>query len=96
MRNRMRLVFAVAFLILLIGSLVAACGQAKEAPATLDGKALTEDRCTKCHDLKRVEEAKKTKEGWKANVERMVGKGAELNQAEQEAVIEYLTATYPE
>lgn len=34
-------------------------------------------------------------EEWKATVERMVGKGAQLNKAEQELVIKYLTETYP-
>jgi cytochrome c5 len=66
-----------------------------EAPAALDGKALVEDRCTKCHDLGRVEAAKKTEDEWKATVERMIGKGTNLNQAEKEAVIKYLAATYP-
>ena len=66
-----------------------------EAPAALDGKALVEERCTKCHDLKRVESAKKTREEWQANVERMVGLGAELDEAEQQAVIDYLGETYP-
>ncbi|MDH4135096.1 MAG: hypothetical protein OEW09_00040 [Anaerolineae bacterium] len=68
---------------------------ATEAPATLDGKSLVQERCTKCHDLGRVEQAKKTEEEWKATVERMVGKGAQLNQTEQEVVIKYLAKTYP-
>jgi hypothetical protein len=42
-----------------------------------------------------VERASKTEEEWKATVERMVGKGAQLNQAEQEQVIKYLAETYP-
>jgi cytochrome c5 len=67
----------------------------EEAPVTLDGKSLVEERCTQCHDLGRVERAKKTEEEWKATVERMVGKGAQLNQAEQELVIKYLTEAYP-
>ena len=67
----------------------------EEVPATLEGKSLVEERCTRCHDLGRVERAKKTEEEWKATVERMVGKGAQLNQAEQELVIKYLTETYP-
>ena len=67
----------------------------EEAPAMLNGKSLVEERCTKCHDLGRVERAKKAEEEWKATVERMVGKGAQLNQAEQELVIQYLTETYP-
>jgi cytochrome c5 len=68
---------------------------ATEAPAALDGKALVESRCTQCHDLGRVKQAKKTGEEWKATVERMVAKGAQLNQAEQEAAIKYLAETYP-
>ncbi len=67
----------------------------EEAPAALDGKSLLEKRCTKCHDLGRVERAKKTEEEWKATVERMVGKGAQLDEAEQELVIKYLAETYP-
>jgi cytochrome c5 len=68
----------------------------EEAPAMLDGQSLVEERCTQCHDLGRVEAAKKTEEEWKATVERMVGKGAQLDQTEQELVIKYLTETYPQ
>ena len=66
-----------------------------QAPAALDGGALLKERCTVCHDLGRVESKKKTEAEWKATVERMVGKGAKLNPAEQEAVIKSLAATYP-
>jgi cytochrome c5 len=95
------------FLVLLLGSLLAACGgaeketiaptteQEKATPAAIEGKALLQERCTRCHDVGRVEQARKTKEEWKATVERMVGKGAQLSQAEQEQVIQYLTETYP-
>jgi cytochrome c5 len=100
-------VFTVVFLVVLVGSLVAACGVAEDesavptteqeeaAPAALEGKALLEERCTQCHDLGRVERAGKSEEEWKATVERMVGKGAELNEAEQELVIQYLAEMYP-
>ena len=107
MSRRMLAVFTMMLLVVLVGSLVAACGAAEDesaapateqeeaAPAALEGKTLLEERCTQCHDLGRVERAKKTKEEWKASVERMVGKGAQLNQAEQELLIEYLAETYP-
>lgn len=85
-----------ALLILVIASLIAVqCGGSpsetetpatKETPATLDGKSLLQERCTKCHDLGRVERAKETEEEWKATVERMVGKGAQFNQAEELAL----------
>ena len=67
----------------------------EEAPATLEGKSLLEERCTKCHGLGGVERAKKTEEEWRATVERMVGKGAQLDEAEQELLIQYLAETYP-
>jgi cytochrome c5 len=101
-------VLTVTLLALMSVSLLAACGGAREelvaptkeqeeaAPSTLDGKSLVEERCTACHGLERVEGARKTGEGWKATVERMVGKGTVLNQEEQELVITYLTEAYPQ
>ena len=66
-----------------------------EVPAILDGQSLLQERCTVCHGLGGVERAKKTEEEWKATVERMVGKGAQLDEAEQELLIQYLAETYP-
>ena len=66
-----------------------------EAPAALEGQSLLEERCTVCHGLGGVERAKKTEEEWRTTVERMVGKGAQLDEAEQELVIKYLAETYP-
>ena len=85
-------------LLVVFGVIAAQCGAspaATQAPAAVDGGALLKERCTVCHDLGRVESQKKTEAEWKATVERMVGKGAKLNPAEQEAVIKYLAATYP-
>jgi cytochrome c5 len=108
MSRSIPVILTVMLLGLLLGSLLAACGGAKDetavptteqeeaAPAALEGKSLLEERCTRCHDLGRVERAKKTEEEWKATVERMVGKGAQFNEAEQEVVIQYLAETYPQ
>lgn len=65
------------------------------APATLDGQTLVEQRCTRCHDLARTTNATKTPDEWRATVERMVGKGADLSPLELEVVIQYLAETYP-
>jgi cbb3-type cytochrome oxidase cytochrome c subunit len=108
MNRRLLAVLALMLLVSLLGTLFTACGgaqdetavpakeQEKDTPAALEGKALIQERCTKCHDLGRVEQAKKTEEEWKTTVERMVTKGAELSQTEQELVIRYLTDTYPQ
>jgi hypothetical protein len=67
---------------------------ATEAPAGADGLSLLQARCTKCHDLARVESAKKSQDQWVATVQRMVSKGAQLSSAEQETLVKYLAATY--
>ena len=59
-----------------------------------DGESLLETRCTDCHSLDRVKRARKTRDQWAHNVTRMVGKGAQLNAAEQSTVIDYLSKTY--
>jgi hypothetical protein len=85
-------------LLLVLGLVLAACGGAQEpaAGSDLDGKALVEERCTECHNLQTVTSAKKSRDGWTSNVERMIGKGARLNDAEKAAVIDYLAEAYPE
>ncbi len=61
---------------------------------SLDGKALVESRCIACHGLDRVTSKTKTESEWTSTVERMIGHGAQLNDAEKAAVITYLAATY--
>jgi cytochrome c5 len=59
-----------------------------------DGAALLEERCTVCHGLDRTTAALKTREEWEQTVTRMVAKGAELNEEEQDMLITYLAETY--
>lgn len=61
-----------------------------EAP----GEVLLETRCTVCHTLERVQKKKAARAGWEKTVDHMIKKGAKLDDAEREAVLEYLTATY--
>ena len=95
-----RLLVSLAVVLLVLGIVLAACGGAQEpasgSGAELDGKTLVEERCTKCHSLETVTGAKKSPDGWQSNVERMIGHGAQLDEAEKAAVIDYLSETYPE
>ena len=95
-----RLLVSLVVVLFVLGIVLAACGGAQEpAPgsgAELDGKALVEERCIKCHGLDTVTGAQKSPDGWQSNVERMIAKGAQLDDAEKAAVIEYLSETYPE
>jgi cytochrome c5 len=79
--------------------LITACSSAESTtvpPAEgPDGKTLVEERCIGCHTLSRVISANHTADEWKEIVERMVVKGAELTEQEQQIVLDYLIATYP-
>jgi hypothetical protein len=63
------------------------------APAS-DAAVLLQDRCTVCHSLDRINQAKKTRDQWTQTVTRMVGKGAQLSAAEQSTLLDYLSKTY--
>ena len=96
--TKTKLVLGSVLLLLVLSLVLTACGgaQAPDTSADVDGKALTEERCTVCHGITNVENANKSAEGWTSNVERMIGKGAKLNDVEKAAVIAYLTEAYPE
>ncbi len=68
--------------------------QEEQPPPAGHGAALLEERCTACHTLGRVTQAQKTREEWGQTVTRMVGKGAQLSEDEQNALTEYLAETY--
>ena len=104
MKNKL---FIVATFLLTLTFIVSACtpGTTASAPDTTsnsasvenaspDGKALTETRCTQCHGLDKITSQAKSMESWTATVDRMIGKGAKLNDAEKTAVINYLAETY--
>jgi cytochrome c5 len=64
------------------------------ASTSLDGAALVQERCTVCHGIERIQAATKTKDEWTSTVNRMIGKGANLNADVKTAVINYLAETY--
>jgi hypothetical protein len=72
-------------LALLLASIVTAC-----SGATPDGEILVQERCSRCHSLLIVQNAKKTEAEWRTTVEQMVSYGTRLSSSEQEAVIRYL------
>jgi thiosulfate/3-mercaptopyruvate sulfurtransferase len=59
---------------------------------SLNGETLVNERCTVCHSLDRVHKANKDKAGWVKTVDRMIRKGAKLNDAERQAVVDYLSS----
>ncbi len=74
-----------------------ACASTPEPSApvmeeTVDGAAMLEQSCTKCHTLERVMAKQWTSEEWGKNVDAMIGKGAEVS--DKAALVAYLAETY--
>ncbi len=59
------------------------------------GKQLVTDRCLTCHSISPIEKGGKSADQWRVTVERMVLRGADLDDTEQELLIQYLANTYP-
>jgi len=59
-----------------------------------DGATLLRERCTICHNLERVESARKSAEEWERTVSRMIGRGARLTAEEKAVLVEYLATHY--
>ena len=99
MKKRLPVPSRIILTILLLSPFIAvSCEDAEKVqttPPTLDGQSLVQERCTKCHGLGRIIQARNTDKGWKATVKRMVSKGAQLNATEQEKAVQYLAETYP-
>lgn len=103
-------VSVVAFVLLLAPALAACGGEtpqeepttpaattpAATATGTLDGAALVQERCTQCHDLARVEGESESPEEWTAIVDNMIARGAQLDDQERQAVIDYLSEQFPD
>lgn len=96
MRHKSKTWIMLGVLALLLGTVVAACSSPGDGQGTpeLDGAALVQDRCSQCHDVSRVTNARYTRAEWETTVERMLEKGATLNEAERAAVIDHLAENY--
>jgi cytochrome c5/cytochrome c553 len=80
-----------ALLKYLISATQAAAGTGETA--ALDGNALVDERCTVCHSRDRIDNKKASgadRTAWEATVDGMIARGAQLNDAEREAVLDYL------
>lgn len=61
---------------------------------TAAGKEAFERACTACHPAEVATSLKMTKEQWSSVVDDMVGRGADANEKDQAAIVEYLTANF--
>lgn len=76
--------------------LLCAAGIAGSQPELPDGegKRQVEELCTACHTLQPIVTARHTKAEWRAEVDNMVGLGAQGTDQDFNAVVEYLGRHY--
>ena len=67
-----------------------AAPEAAQASAAVDGAALLKTRCLVCHDLHLVDQQRLDAAGWRREMDKMIGWGATLTDAEKDALIEHL------
>ena len=104
--NRRLLFITLASLVLAIT--LSSCGTTSETPSVaspdaatepivtvLDGKTLMQEQCARCHTTGRITSKSGSLEEWTTTVDRMIGKGAQLDAVERETLIQYLAQTYP-
>lgn len=60
----------------------------------IDGATLLQDRCADCHSPDRVKDRPQTKDQWDRIVSNMIDRGAQLNDTEKQALVDYLAKTY--
>lgn len=65
----------------------------KTSPA--DAEALVENVCTRCHSIAVVKSHNDDKAGWRNVVKRMKEHGAQVDSADESAIVDYLTETQP-
>jgi competence protein ComEA len=59
------------------------------------GKIETERICTQCHDLARSISLRQDRAGWQATMDKMVALGAQGDEKDLKAVVDYLATHYP-
>jgi mono/diheme cytochrome c family protein len=67
--------------------------KSKELPAG-QGADTVRARCISCHGIELIVQQRLTREGWLREVEKMTSWGAVIAPGEQDAVLEYLTASF--
>jgi cytochrome c5 len=108
-RNRIGVQVVVFIVVgLLLMALLIACGSTSSEPTQvpssetvsptaapgLDGATLLETRCSVCHSADRATQVSKTADEWEQTVDRMIGNGAQLTDAEKAVLVQYLAENY--
>jgi len=73
----------------------AANGGVSAAASTDAGAATYKRACQTCHDADIIEQQRLSKTGWTRSVEKMMRWGAQVTDADKEALVDYLVSRFP-
>lgn len=87
-------VLAVITLVLASVSLFWAQSQAPDLPPG-EVQAKTRTACTECHDARIILQQRLSKAAWTKEVDKMIKWGAVVDAKDRDALIDYLSASFP-
>ena len=67
---------------------------AQETLPAGEGKDLVERVCAGCHGIETALDQARTEAQWKAVVDTMIGRGAEISDKESETIVKYLVKNF--
>jgi RNase P subunit RPR2 len=88
--RRIMMTRLMAFMVCAAAVAVLSFGMTLQAETEEEGERILNLRCMKCHDLNRVANASKDRQGWEGTVKRMIIIGASVSEAEKETLIDFL------
>lgn len=80
----------VALLAAVLGVVLISCGSGQPS-----GEKLLSSRCQHCHTPELATSVSKSRDGWAITIDRMIARGAVLDEAEREILIDYLAEYQP-
>jgi len=81
----------VVFAMMAVAMTAAAGAQTPAADATT--QKLIQTKCAACHPLTQIAPARKSKDEWGATIDKMIGFGAQISDAEYDVIVDYLART---
>jgi len=84
-------IYRLVIIFLLAALVLVGCGSKETvAPTPHPGQALVQTKCSTCHTLAQVDNAKYSREMWQATVDRMVLAGMQITDEQKELIVDYL------
>jgi cytochrome c2 len=87
--REMEIKYAIVVVLVIAMMVLVGCGSEAE-PTPHPGQALVETKCSTCHSIVQVNNAKYSREIWDTTVNRMVMAGLQITDEQKAQVIDYL------